>query len=947
MDTTINKRSFRIAIIAGVAALIAVSTLIDARAEDGREKDIPRMQFGQRSEITTITSWRIIGPFKLPDEDQSYTIEGEERAFKKDYLAGIGGSEAEFMKIADPTTNKNVDFSSDTSQLNRKAENEYTFLDQVVDFPIPQVSSYTLFPYKSAHFKVMYAISNIVSYTDADVTLIVSGNSPVKIWLNNEIAATSPNGSVGNAQQIQHLTRVHLKKGNNFIMAKLYCFPYLNEFCVRIAEEASAKSFIKEKGGIRDLLEHCFVEPGKPLILTRNILFFNNWESGERNYEIRDAKHQIVVKSSIDTTKNLEVPTLGLEEGLYTLGINIDGKNRTQMFYIGYPEKVYSTYKSRCESYTKNQSAANDSCLSLAGLQNIDGDAKDKGFRLDWQKKAIVYSSMIENGTNGNTHGFRMHSYVSRVDGRYQYFLFYRPKTVGEKQPVPMVIEVPHNAYGTIASQDPDALLTKESQKDPYFKLKAQCLTNRDANYLLRLAMFCDEYGYACLFPFARNRQFEDPVAVTDMLEVMGAAKKIYAIDEDRVYLRGFCRGGGNSIKLAEHFPDQFAAISSINLNVNPEPYPVWNIRWRIANSIANLVDNLRLVPLQLVHGSHFAHSPLKQSLDFMRLCKNKGIPAQLSILEGDTQWDEKDEYRISFEFFRDKRRLRSPDTITYKTGQNKYSSAYWVRINNLIEPFKIGSVTAKREKTGTISMTTQNVDGVEILKENLPDGNKELDKLNVVINGKKTSPSAGDEGRFIYKAQPDYQENSSNNRRLVEGPIAMAVSEPFVVVQGTGGGSEGQRVSQRFTNDIEKMWQQSHLVNTRKKLDYEVTTEDLRQMNIILVGEISTSSKFKQIIDKIPLSIQGDSISIGDLKYKYVGENAVIVMAYPNPQHPKKMIVMIKAASNKECAFPEPDLARYGADVAIFEIPEGSGKLVPVRQFIWDNSWRRLFRVM
>lgn len=945
MGNSKNKKKIWAIILVGVAVIIAASTCIDVQAYDQGDKTIPSVQFEKKSKIITITSWRIVGPFRLPDADQSYTIEGEDRAFKKDYLADIGGSEASFMKINKPTTNIKVDFSSDTSLLNRKAQNEYTFLNQVVDFPIPQVSSYTLFPYKCDYFKVMYAIANIVSHVDADVDFIVSGNSPVKIWLNNEIVASPPQGSVGNAQQIQYLKRIQLKKGNNLVMAKMYCFPYLNEFCVRIAEKESGKSFIREKGGIRDLLDHLIVEPGSPLMLTKNILYFNNWESCVRNYEIRDEKNQVVTKSQIDTAKSLEVSASGLADGLYTFYIYIDGDYRSQMFYIGYPEKIYSLYKQKCESYTGNKSAADDSCLSLAGLQNINEDVKDKSFRLDWQKKAIVYSSMIENGINRNTYGFRMHSYVSNVDGQYQYFLYYLPKTVSNKQPIPMVIEVPHNAYGTIASQDPNALLIKESDEDPYYKLKTQCLTNRDANYLLRLAMFCDEYGYACLFPFARNRQFEDPVAVTDMLEVMDAVKKVYSIDDDRIYLRGFCRGGGNSIKHAEHFPDQFAAISSINLNVNPEPYPVWNIRWKINNSIISIIDNIRYIPLQLVHGSNFPHSPLKQSLDFLQLCKNKGVSAQLSVLKGDTQWDEKDEYRISFEFFRDKKRMRYPDKITYQTGQLKYSSAYWVRIDSLIEPYKLGSIKAQRDQTGHIAITAQNIGGLEILEENLTDSKNNTDRLDIVINGIKTSPKKDFNGSYIYKIQPEHKGVLPGAMRVVEGPVAMAVSEPFIIVQGTGGGNEGQKLSQRFTDDIEKAWNFSHLVPPRRKYDYEITTEDLQQRNIILVGEIKDTSKLKQVCSKIPLIIQGDSITIGDLKY--TGENAIIVMAYPNPQYPERMIVLIKSVSNKDCAFPEPDLARYGADVAIFEMPEGNNNPATVRQFIWDNFWQRLFRVM
>ena len=39
-----------------------------------------------------------------------------------------------------------------------------------------------------------------------------------------------------------------------------------------------------------------------------------------------------------------------------------------------------------------------DICLSLAGLEEIHQNVQSNGFRQDWQKRAIVYASMIETG---------------------------------------------------------------------------------------------------------------------------------------------------------------------------------------------------------------------------------------------------------------------------------------------------------------------------------------------------------------------------------------------------------------------------------------------------------------------------------------------------------------------------------------------------------------------
>jgi hypothetical protein len=174
-----------------------------------------------------------------------------------------------------------------------------------------------------------------------------------------------------------------------------------------------------------------------------------------------------------------------------------------------------------------------------------------------------------------------------------------------------------------------------------------------------------------------------------------------------------------------------------------------------------------------------------------------------------------------------------------------------------------------------------------------------------------------------------------------VEGPIGAAVAEPFLLVQGTGGEVSRQARTKRYVSDIEKAWSNKHLVNIRKKLDSQITAEDINEMNLVVIGEPKGGSLIQRITKRIPLLIDKKAIEVGD--FKELGEDLFIAMVYPNPANTHKCIVIINSNSNKDVAFPEPDLARYGADVAIWSLP-GNEKVARLgRQLLWDNSWQHL----
>ena len=899
---------------------------------------IPTVRFTEETSLLTITSWRIIGPFKLPDNAQVYTIENERNAFNFDYLTKVNGTELPF-NIGGQITKEKIDFNSDLSLIAppNKVQSP-SFINQIINFPIPQVSSHMIFGLDANYFKIMYAITDITSENDKIVHLIVSGNSPTKIWVNDKVVAMSPKGSVGNAQQIQHLAQINLKSGQNRLVVKFFCFPILNEFAVRLASKESAQTFIKNRSGIRDLFDNVIVEPGVSLQLTDNLQYFNIVDLiSHIQYEIEASDGRQVAQGEVSIAEKAKISTANLPQGLYRLILHVNNNVYTHPFYIGFPDRIYHTYRDRCTRAAGKEDQNYEPCLSLAGLQENHKTVIDMGFRQDWQKKALIYAEMIENGLNNSHSGFQMHSYHSPIDDQDQFYIFYMPRTVVSKQQLPLVIEVPHNAFGAIVSQGPGTLITGESISDPYYKLKTQSLISRDANYLLRLSMFCDEYGYACMFPYTRFRQFEDPLAIADMRESLDNAKKIYQIDLERVYLHGFCRGGGNSIKLAEYFPDEFAAVSSMNLNIVPNSFPVLNKTWEKINDIRNYTNNLLYVPIQLIHGKHFPHSPVDQSKEFYSICKNNGLTTELEFLAGDAQWDDRDEYRIAYEFFKGKKRNKNPFVVSYTTGQLKYSSAYWVKINRLLEPGKIGNIKAVMESSNEITISTENVAEIEIIRDLLPIQYTVAMPLQIKINGVTNNYNCIDNDTVYCTIILENNKSILQKNLKIEGPIAHAFSQPFILVQGSGGNSDFQNHVNKMTDNIQTYWEGKHYVRLRRKVDSEITADELINMNIIFVGDASTDSLIYDAYKNVPVSVTSDSVKVG--KHVHFSKNALVVACYPNPQNLEKYIVVINA-NEKSCfdiTDDKIDFSRYGVDVIILD------NSLPIIEWIWDNNWDQL----
>jgi len=877
----------------------------------------------QSNRMVTVTKWRISGPFRLPEEHQKYTPEGFKEAFRRDYLTEIHGREAPF-KILNPTTNRAVDFEHDPNDEPYIGPSEVQFMNQVQQFPTPSVNTQVLFWRAGEFFKITYAAAVILSKTDTKAALIIGGNSPVKVWLNDEEIIQSRASSVGHDPDIIHMLMAHLKKGRNTFLLKMFCFPKRNEFVLHIATREQALDYVRDHGGLRDVIEEVIVPPGQPLVLSRNLLFFYPKQGVKARVEITDLNGQRILDEEIDLRSRSEIPTQGLLPGLNKITVTIDKRVFSESFYLGARDKLTAPYEKRCASLRKPDGQLLDPCATLKPLQDL-AQGQQFAFRLDWQKRALFQISQLEwalahtkerrlsASTLKGTHVF---AYRSKVDNQIQYYFLHTP-TNYEGRRVPLVIVAPHSSR------------------------QRHMLTGNaiDSDFLRELASYSDEFGYACLWPYGRGRNNYVHLALSDTLEALDDVQRHISIDTDRIYLTGDCGGARNALLFAERFPDRIAAVSVINSATASGL--IANALWREINSPRTAVGNLLNIPLQLIHGDHFPHSPTQQSIELRDICRRAGMEPELILLPGDSRWAEKDMFRLSFIFFQGKARI-IPLTVAMTTGQLKYGSAYWLRVTELETNTRPGRITAHFESPNKILATVSNISKIELLPDRFPTAHFRPELLEIHANGDLHILPVRSREPIKLRILPAHESGHGKKKtETIEGPVSHAFSEPFIIVQATGGTRHDQMQAEKLADQIEKAWLDNYYVRCQRKTDREITPRDIASKNLVLIGWLNRNQEIKRISGKLPFKLGVDYVKIGDMKI--LNYEMLLSAIYPNPLNPQRYVVLVLSNSPGVVDLPAPELARSGSyDVAVWRFNKlGIPQLLG--EWYWDKSWRHL----
>ncbi|HTN75405.1 MAG TPA: prolyl oligopeptidase family serine peptidase [Pirellulaceae bacterium] len=482
------------------------------------------------------------------------------------------------------------------------------------------------------------------------------------------------------------------------------------------------------------------------------------------------------------------------------------------------------------------------------------------------------------------------------------------------------------------------------------------------------------------LHPYGRwNNAFKFAGEI-DVLEALADAQRKYAIDEDRIAMRGFSMGGAGAWHMAVHYPDKwFAANPGAGFSETPDFLKVFQKEdlsgkpwWEI--KLWNLYDCNYWTP-SLIQLPTIAYSGAddsqKQAADIMeQAAKVPGIKLT-HIVAPNTKHAYSPEAKERVEELMTAAakhgRPSTPAMVDFSTRTLRYNKCYWLRADEIDEHFY--------DPTGIAGSHTV-VDGANVWKI-MPE---KCDAFSIVCEPGQAGVAFG--GGNIVDIQPeDSQRRPSKKFRIrefpsdhaltlsfhfangewwegkrptaglrkqhsLQGPIDDAFMDSFLMVKPTGTAwneAAGKWSVSEADRAIEH-WRRHFRGNARVKNDVDVTEDDIKQHNLVLWGDPGSNTILAKLADKLPMQWTKSQITV-DKHDEFAADKHALIAIYPNPLNPKKYVVLNSGFTFRDYAHLNnarqvpmlPDWA-----VVDLSTPPGNvwpGKIVAADFF--DEQWR------
>ncbi|MBL8993245.1 MAG: prolyl oligopeptidase family serine peptidase, partial [Spirochaetia bacterium] len=358
-----------------------------------------------------------------------------------------------------------------------------------------------------------------------------------------------------------------------------------------------------------------------------------------------------------------------------------------------------------------------------------------------------------------------------------------------------------------------------------------------------------------------------------DVLEALDHVTNHYAIDPDKIIVRGFSMGGASCWHLAVHHPDLWAAAAPgagftetpiymkvfAGSNVPPE----WEQKlWHLYDSV-DYAANLFNLPTVAYSGEI---DKQKQAADEMaKAMSNEGMEL-VHIIGPNTPHKYHPESKIVINQTIDEilanRKSPVPKKVRFTTWTLKFNQSYWVRVEGLEKHWERARVEAEIAGNAVNAATTN----VSELTFSIPPGLSPFSAgsaVKVVIDHKeiisaKPGPDKSWSVRFrksgaewkMVSDPPD--EKILRKKHDLQGPIDDAFMGRFIFVLPTGA-SLNDKVGEWTTREAKtaaEEWRAQFRGDVRVVKDLDLSEKDIAECHLILWGDPKSSRVIAKIAD-------------------------------------------------------------------------------------------------
>ncbi len=424
-------------------------------------------------------------------------------------------------------------------------------------------------------------------------------------------------------------------------------------------------------------------------------------------------------------------------------------------------------------------------------------------------------------------------------------------------------------------------------------------------------------YGrYSCANKFAGE---------VDLFEALDHLKRTYAVDENRLVVRGFSMGGAACWQYAVHHAGKWcAAAPGAGFSETAEflrtyqeevLQPTWYEQklWHLYDS-TDYALNLFNCPTVAYSGEIDRQ---KQAADMMvKALQAEGM--ELTHLIGPKTAhayhpETLKEIVRRVDAIAQRGRNPVPDTIRFTTWTLRYNECLWLTVEGLEKHWERARVDAEIDHAGhAMKATTKNISALTF---SFNSGLCPFDAtipVRVTLDGQTLDANVPQTDRswktHFSKAGGKWAivaalaEPPLAKRPGLQGPIDDAFLDGFTMVRPTGtplNDKVGKWAATEMAHATEH-WRKQFRGDAPVKDDAAITDEDIASRNLVLWGDPQSNKVLARIADKLPIKWDAQGVRIGE-KMTFDAAHHVPILIFPNPLNPKRYIVLNSGFTYRE----------------------------------------------
>jgi predicted peptidase len=565
-------------------------------------------------------------------------------------------------------------------------------------------------------------------------------------------------------------------------------------------------------------------------------------------------------------------------------------------------------------------------------------DAKGK----PWPKihSALMEHAEIRLEQQGKTDarvragGFMRIAYRDEVDGTPQYARAYLPAGYDPGQKWPLVLQLhgynPANPvyvrWWSIDSRHPD-------------------LDTEFADH--RQVIFIEPHGRG-------NTQYRG-LGDNDVMRVIAEAKRLFNVDDSRVYLTGESMGGAGVWNVGTRHPDTFAAIAPVfggvdyHSQMSEEQLGALTSADRFLQERGSnwvRAEGLNNTPIYIRHGDSDQAVSVEWTRWGVKLLQRWGYDVRYHEYPGrghETLQTSSSNPNAIIPWLLEHTREGAPRQVRIRTPELRHASSWWVEVKQTASPMEFADVDAEVIDRNVIRLDTRTV--LEIV---LTPGAALIDPdrpVRVIWNGsaRELTPVGG----AMRLADPAYRPAALVKTAALPGTLQDFTATPFAVVIGTSARDPAmvQALREKADAFIEQ-WRSWQKYPPRVFTDTEITAADIGKYSLVLFGGAAENRVAAAFGSKLPLRLAKDSVIIDG--HPFPAPAATVQMIYPNPRNAQRYVWVI-AATASDALFvadmPPENLPAWDFVIQDGHLPAHGQVATPTQTAIasgyFDDHWR------